>query len=150
MIVDHILAEKGRNVITIDPERTLLEVARLLEEKRVRAVVVSDAHHPVLGLISERDIVGALANRGKAAAQEPVSEHMSAKVITCTRSCTVRELMERMTEHRIRHVPVVEDGRLVGIVSIGDLVKRRLDELEAEDRDLHDYAAGSSTPGRRF
>jgi len=150
MIIERILAEKGREVITIEPHRTLADTARLLDEKRVRAVVVSDADHPVLGIISERDIARAVAQRGAAALNEPVSQHMTAKVITCTRSCTVRELMERMTDHRVRHVPVVEDGRLSGIISIGDLVKHRVAELEAEDQVLHDYSAGRSTPGQRF
>ena len=150
MIVEHILADKGHDVITTGPERTLLETARLLDEKRVRAVVVSDADHPVLGIISERDIARAVARRGAAALNEPVSQHMTAKVITCTRSCPVRDLMELMTHRRIRHVPVVEDGRLNGVVSIGDIVKRRLSELEAEQRVLRDYSTRRSTPGRRF
>ena len=128
----------------------MLEAARLLEEKRVRAVVVSDAAHPVLGILSERDIVRALARKGAAAANDPVSQHMTAKVITCTRRTSINELMERMTGQRIRHVPVVENGRLDGIVSIGDLVKHRLYELEAEDRAMHDYSTGRSTPGQRF
>ena len=150
MLVEHILTEKGQVVITIEPERTLLEAARLLEEKRVRAVVVSDTAHPVLGILSERDIVRALARKGAAAANDPVSQHMTAKVITCTRRTSIKDLMERMTDQRIRHVPVVENGRLDGIVSIGDLVKHRLSELEAEDRAMHDYSTGRSTPGRRF
>ena len=150
MIVEHILAAKGHEVITIEPERTLLETARLLDEKRIRAVVVSDTDHPVLGIISERDIARAAAERGAAALDEPVSQHMTAKVITCTRSCTVRDLMELMTHRRIRHVPVVEDGRLNGVVSIGDILKHRLTELEAEGRLMHDYSTGRSTPGRRF
>jgi len=155
MIVEHILAAKGHDVVTVEPERTLLETARLLDEKRIGAVVVSDADHPVLGIISERDIVRALAQRGAAAAEEPVSQHMTAKVVTCTRSCPVRDLMELMTHRRIRHVPVVEDGRLNGIVSIGDIVKHRLAELEAEGHVMHDYtgteySAERSTPGRRF
>ena len=147
MIIEHLLAEKGHDVITVEPERTLLETARVLDEKRIGAVVVSDADHPVLGIISERDIVRALAQRGAAAAEEPVSPHMTAKVITCTRSCTVRELMERMTDHRVRHVPVVEDGRLSGIISIGDLVKHRVAELEAEGRLIHDYTATEYSAG---
>ncbi len=150
MIVEHILADKGHAVITTEPERTLLEAAHLLDEKRVRAVVVSDADYPVLGIISERDIVRALAQRGAAALNEPVSEHMTAKVITCTGRSTISDLMERMTKQRIRHVPVVENGRLRGIISIGDIVKHRLTELEAEDQVMHDYSTGRSTPGGRF
>src|SRR5215204_4980252 len=147
MIIEHILADKGHDVVTIEPKRSLLETARLLDEKRVRAVVVSDADHPVLGIISERDIARAVAERGAVALDEPVAQHMTAKVITCTRSFTTKDLMELMTDRRIRHVPVVEGGRLNGIVSIGDVVKHRLNELEAEDQIMHDYSTRRSTPG---
>ena len=148
MIIEHLLAEKGHDVVTVEPERTLLEVAYLLDETRIGAVVVSDADHPVLGIISERDIARAVAERGAAALNEPVSEHMSAKVFTCTRSCTVSDLMELMTNRRIRHVPIVEHGRLSGIISIGDVVKHRLAELEAEERLMHDYTATDYSVGR--
>ena len=147
MIVEHILADKGHDVITTGPERTLSETARLLDEKRVRAVVVSDADHPVLGIISERDIARAVARRGAAALDEPVSEHMTAKVVTCTRSCTVSDLMELMTDRKVRHVPLVERGRLSGIISIGDVVKHRVAELEAEGRLIHDYTATEYSAG---
>src|SRR3712207_9219576 len=100
MIIEHILSEKGRNVVTIEPDRTLLETARVLDEKRIGAVVVSDAGHPVLGIISERDIARAIAQRGAAALNEPVSQHMTAKLFTCTRSCSVSDLMELRSEER--------------------------------------------------
>ena len=148
MSIEHILAEKGRNVVTIEPERTLSEAARLLDEKRIGAVVVGDANHPVLGIISERDIVRALAQRGAAALDEPVSQNMTAKVITCTRWRTVGDLMELMTDQKTRHVPIVEDGSLIGIVSIGDIVKHRLSELEAEQRAMHDYTATEYSAAR--
>jgi CBS domain-containing protein len=155
MIIEHILAKKGRDVVTVEPERTLLETTRLLDEKRIGAVAVSDADHPVLGIISERDIARAVAQGGAAVLDEPVSQYMTAKVITCTRSFTTKDLMELMTNQRIRHVPVVEGGRLNGIVSIGDIVKHRLAELEAEGRLMQDYtameySAGRGTPLRRF
>ena len=148
MIVEHILAAKGHEVVTIEPERTLLETARLLDEKRIGAVVVSDADHPVLGIISERDIARAVAQRGAAVLDEPVSQHMTAKLFTCTRSCTVSDLMEVMTDRKVRHVPIVEHGRLSGIISIGDVVKHRLAELEAEERLMHDYTATDYSVGR--
>ena len=148
MIVEHILAAKGHEVVTIEPERTLLETARLLDEKRIGAVVVSDADHPVLGIISERDIARAVAQRGAAVLDEPVSQHMTAKLFTCTRSCTVSDLMELMTDRKVRHVPIVERGRLSGIISIGDVVKHRLAELEAEERLMHDYTATDYSVGR--
>jgi CBS domain-containing protein len=148
MIVEHILAAKGHEVVTIEPERTLLETARLLDEKRIGAVVVSDADHPVLGIISERDIARAVAQGGAAVLDEPVSQHMTAKLFTCTRSCTVSDLMEVMTDRKVRHVPLVEHGRLSGIISIGDIVKHRLAELEAEERLMHDYTATDYSLGR--
>ena len=148
MIVEHILAAKGHEVVTVKPERTLLETARLLDEKRIGAVVVSDADHPVLGIISERDIARAVAQRGAAMLDEPVSQHMTAKLFTCTRSCTVSDLMEVMTDRKVRHVPIVEAGRLSGIISIGDVVKHRLAELEAEERLMHDYTATDYSVGR--
>src|SRR5215208_4246691 len=123
MIIEHLLAEKDHDVITIEPEQTLLETAHLLDEKRIGAVVVSDADHPVLGIISERDIARAVARRGAAALDGPVSQHMTAKLFTCTRSFTTKDLMELMTDRRVRHVPLVEHGRLSGIISIGDVVK---------------------------
>lgn len=141
MTVEHILAVKGRNVVTIEPERTLGEAARLLDEKRIGAVVVSDADHAVLGIFSERDIVKAVARGGQAALDEPVSEHMTTKVITCTGRSAISELMELMTAQKFRHVPIIEDGRLNGIVSIGDIVKHRLAEIEAEHRALREYIA---------
>ena len=150
MTVEHILAAKGRNVVTIEPSRTLGDAARLLDEKRIGAVVVSDADHAVLGIFSERDIVKAVARGGAAALDEPVSRHMTAKVITCTGRSAISELMERMTSQRVRHVPVVENGQLRGMISIGDIVKHRLTELEAEDQVMHDYSTGRSTPGGRF
>jgi CBS domain-containing protein len=150
MIVEHILARKGHDVITTEPERTLAETARLLDEQRIGAMVVSDTDHPVLGIISERDIARAVAHRGAAALDEPVSRHMTAKVITCTRRSSVGELMKLMTDRRIRHVPVVEGGRLCGIISIGDIVKNRLAELESEQVLIHEYATGATNPGQRF
>ena len=148
MSIEHILAEKGHTVIAVEPGRTLLETARLLTEKRIGAVVVSDADHPALGIISERDIARAVGQRGAAALDEPVYRNMTAKLVTCTRSYSVSNLMKLMTDQRIRHVPVVEDGRLRGIISIGDVVKHRLAELEAEQRAMHDYTATEYSAGR--
>ena len=150
MIVAHILADKGSDVITIEPRQTLADAARLLAERRIGAVVVADAQHPARGIISERDIARAVARRGAAALQEPVSQHMTTKLFTCTRACTVSQIMEIMTDQKVRHVPVVEDGRLGGMISIGDIVKHRLAEMEAEQRAMGEYSGGVSTPGSRF
>jgi CBS domain-containing protein len=141
MNVEHILADKGRHVLTIEPGRTLGEAARLLSDKRIGAVVVSDAPHSVLGILSERDIVRAIATRGAAALEEPVSRYMTAKVVTCTGRSPVNDLMEIMTNGKFRHVPVIENGRLSGIVSIGDIVKHRVAEIESESQALREYIA---------
>ena len=139
MTVEHILRGKGRNIVTIEANRTLSEAARLLSDHRIGAVLVSDAFRPVLGILSERDIVRAIAARGAAALEEPVSRSMTEKVETCTGESAIHEVMEMMTVGKFRHVPVVEGGRLVGIVSIGDIVKHRLAEVEAETQAMRDY-----------
>jgi CBS domain-containing protein len=141
MTVEHILRTKGRNVITIDPQRTLAQAAQLLSERRIGAVIVGDAFRPVIGILSERDIVRALAARGAAALDEPVSRSMTEKVVTCTAASAINEVMEIMTDGKFRHVPVIENERLAGIVSIGDIVKHRLAEVEAETQAMRDYIA---------
>ena len=139
MTVARILAEKGRSVCTVPPHRTILETIKLLAERRIGAVVVSDAEEAVLGILSERDIMRALAEMGADAFHAPVSRFMTSKVVTCSRRTTVEELMEMMTDGRFRHVPVVEDGHLAGVVSIGDVVKRRIEAVEAEHQAMRDY-----------
>ena len=141
MTVEHILRAKGRNVVTIEPELTLGQAAQLLSERRIGAVIVGNTFRPVIGILSERDIVHALAARGPAALDEPVARSMTEKVVTCTGASAINEVMELMTDGKFRHVPVVENGRLNGIVSIGDIVKHRLAEVEAETRAMRDYIA---------
>ncbi len=139
MTVGRILAEKGREVFTTQPHRTLKEVIELLAAKGVGAVVVSDASMSVLGILSERDVVRVIARDGAAALDAPVSNHMTPKVTTVTRDDTIDHLMETMTEGRFRHLPVVEDGRLIGIVSIGDVVKRHVSAIDSERQALREY-----------
>jgi len=141
MTVEHILQGKGRNVVTIEPTRTLGEAARLLSERRIGAVIVGDTFRPVIGILSERDIVRAVAARGAAALDEPVARSMTEKVVTCTARSGINEVMELMTDGKFRHVPVLDGNRLAGIVSIGDVVKHRLAEVEAESRAMRDYIA---------
>jgi CBS domain-containing protein len=141
MNVEHILSDKGREVVTIAPHTTLMEAARTLSGKRIGAVVVSDPDNPVLGILSERDIVRAVAAGGTAALNEPVSRYMTGKVVTCTSRSAINDLMETMTTGKFRHVPIVENGRLVGIVSIGDIVKFRVAEIENESKALREYIA---------
>ena len=139
MTVARVLKEKGREVLTTQPHRTLQEAAALLAEHGVGAAVVSDAAMSVLGIISERDIVRAIGSGGASALKEPVSRYMTSKVTTVTESASIDHVMEMMTTGRFRHMPVVEHGRLVGIVSIGDVVKRQVDALDNERRALREY-----------
>jgi CBS domain-containing protein len=143
MTVARILKEKGRDVLTTQPHRTIKEVATLLGEKGVGAVVVADAVGKVLGIVSERDIVRAIGKGGEAALADPVSRHMTARVSTVEESASIDEVMRTMTEGRFRHMPVVEDGRLAGIVSIGDIVKRHVDALHHESEALREYIASA-------
>lgn len=140
MNVRHILAVKGDSVIVIAPDRSLEEAARLLSEKRIGALLVTGKTGEVLGILSERDIVRAVA-RGADRLSASVSDHMTAKVITCSLDTPVTDLMEEMTSGRFRHIPVMANGRLAGMVSIGDVVKHRLAEIEAETNAMRDYIA---------
>jgi CBS domain-containing protein len=141
MIVNRILSIKGRNVVSIKPDRTLGEAAKLLSEKRIGALLVCDDQQPVSGIVSERDIVRAISAHGAQALSEPVSQFMTEKVVTCTTKTQINDVMEIMTREKFRHVPVVENGSLVGIVSIGDVVKLRLEEIEAEAQAIKEYIA---------
>lgn len=143
MTVARILAEKGREVYTTQPHRTLKEVIDLLAARGVGAVVVADASMSVLGILSERDVVRVLAHRGAGALDDQVSLHMTAKVTTVTREETIDRIMQTMTEGRFRHLPVVEDGRLIGLVSIGDVVKRHVSALDGERQALREYIAAA-------
>jgi CBS domain-containing protein len=141
MTVARILADKGRDVLTTQPHRTIKEAAAQLASRGVGAVVVSDALHAVLGILSERDIVRAIGAGSSSVLEEPVSRYMTAKVTTVNENASIDRVMELMTAGRFRHLPVVEDGRLVGIVSIGDVVKRHVNAIESEQRALRDYIA---------
>lgn len=141
MNVAQILGGKGRDVISVQPHRTLAEAIKTLGEKRIGAVVVTGADGNLLGILSERDIIRVLSEAGPAALDHPVSRVMTGKVVTCRSETSADELMEIMTAGRFRHVPVVENGRIVGIISIGDVVKHRVAEIEAESRAMRDYIA---------
>jgi CBS domain-containing protein len=139
MPVKTILASKGSNVFSIEPTASLEAAVAMLARHRIGALLVLGPDRRVIGIMSERDIVRALAERGAAALSEPVASVMTRKVVTCSQSDTVGELMERMTIGKFRHLPVVEEDQLVGIVSIGDVVKHRLEEMERESAALRDY-----------
>ncbi len=139
MTVKTILSMKGRDVTTIEPNATLETAIALLAQRRIGAVVVLGPGRRVIGILSERDLVRALASEGAAALNAPVAQVMTRKVSTCSEADTVSAIMEQMTAGKFRHVPVVDQDRLIGIISIGDVVKHRLGEMEREQEALRDY-----------
>ena len=143
MTVEAILKRKGAQVVTIAPDTTVAAAARRLNLDHIGALVVSQGSE-VAGIISERDIIAALARDGPLALERRVGDVMTWPVVTCTRSQSIKEIMAIMTRQRIRHIPVVEGGALLGIVSIGDVVKHRLGELEMEAGVLHDLMIARS------
>lgn len=139
MTVSAILAGKSPEVVTIEPTGNVDSAVWLLAERRIGALVVTGPDRRVVGIVSERDIVRALAEKGTRALGLPLTQVMTRKVATCTRGETIASIMERMTTGKFRHLPVVEQERLVGIISIGDVVKHRLHEMEQESSALKDY-----------
>ena len=139
MHIRQLLRRKGAEVATVEATASIRTALALLAEHGIGALVVSADGRGVDGIVSERDVVRALYERGADLLDEPVSRVMTAQVHTCLPDAGVEELARTMTEHRVRHVPVLDGGALVGIVSIGDVVKARLDELEAERAQLVDY-----------
>lgn len=143
MLVQQILKSKGDSgVITVTPQTLVSEAAQILAERRIGGVVVSSDGERPEGILSERDIVRALAVRGSGCLTETVSEMMTRNPVCCTRQDTSDAVLARMTEGRFRHMPVVEEGRLVGIVTIGDVVKARLEELAMEKNALEGMIMG--------
>jgi CBS domain-containing protein len=140
MQVENILQSKGRAVTTVTAGSTIAEAVTLLNTKKIGAVVVVDSKR-VVGILSERDVVRHLGTDWAALANRPVSDVMTKNVVSVSRFATVADVMERMTEKRIRHMPIVENGELVGIVSIGDVVKRKIEETEQEATALKEYIA---------
>ena len=140
MQVENILQSKGRTVQTVTARTTIAEAVDVLNNHRIGAVVVIDKGK-VAGILSERDVVRHLGKDWSALASRPVSDVMTKNVVTTGKYASVGELMERMTAHRIRHIPVVEGGELVGIVSIGDVVKARIGQVEREAEEMRAYIA---------
>ncbi|MCH8091608.1 MAG: CBS domain-containing protein [Proteobacteria bacterium] len=141
MDVASILRTKGSSVATAPPEATIADIAAKLKQEKIGALVVSDDGVKVLGIISERDIVRGLADHGLDLLEKRADDLMTSEVLTCTPNDTTGDLMAVMTKQRIRHIPVTEDGGLCGIISIGDVVKDRLDEIGREANALRDYVA---------
>jgi CBS domain-containing protein len=138
MTVRSILNTKGHQIMSVEPDATMSAAVKLLGEKKIGAVLVMNQSR-LEGILSERDIVRVLSERGAAVLDEPVSNVMTRKVVTCKETDTVAELMETMTTGKFRHLPVLENGKVVGLISIGDIVKRRVQEYENEQEALRDY-----------
>ncbi len=143
MDVAAILKSKGKNVVTARPDAKIAEITRILKDERIGAVVVSEDNIEVQGIISERDIVRGLADHGLDLLDMRVDKLMTREVFTCAPTDRTSQLMAKITERRIRHLPVIDSGVLCGIVSIGDVVKVRLDEIESEANALRDYISGA-------
>lgn len=141
MNVSTILKHKGSNVVTSTPNAKLSDIVQILNTDRIGSVVIVDDDEVVVGIVSERDIISAIADKDATVLSEPVTCCMTNKVYTCTESDTLEKLMAEMTTHRFRHLPVVEQGKLVGLVSIGDVVKQRIAEAEMEAAAMRDYIA---------
>lgn len=143
MTVASILAEKGGSVITAQADHTVMEIINLLAQKKIGATVVLTASGDVCGIVSERDIVRDIARHGTDILNGPVSDCMTKKVISCSVSDTVNAAMEVMNTNRFRHLPVMEDGKLAGLISIGDVVKKKIEQAEKEAEDIRNYIASS-------
>jgi CBS domain-containing protein len=139
MTVKAILSHKSPDIVSIEPTATLAQAAKLLAERRIGAVLVLGIEGRVAGILSERDIVRALAERGASGLDERVDQVMTRKVFTCSETDTVAQIMEQMTAGKFRHVPVIDQGRLTGMISIGDVVNHRLHEIESESNALREY-----------
>jgi len=138
MTVRAILDSKGHHVLSVEPGAKLAEAVKLLSERRIGAVLVM-SQSQMEGILSERDVVRVLGERGAGVLEEPVSTVMTRKVVSCREKDTVSEIMETMTNGKFRHLPVVEDGKVVGLISIGDVVKWRVGEYEREQEALREY-----------
>ncbi|MDN2579237.1 CBS domain-containing protein [Aquibium sp. ELW1220] len=141
MLVKNILADKGSDVETMMPDRTLADAVQVLARRRIGAIVVTKDEGRIAGILSERDIVRILAGEGPGALDKPISAAMTAKVQVCHENNSINDVMEIMTAGRFRHLPVERDGILVGIISIGDVVKRRIEQVEHEAQEIRNYIA---------
>jgi len=143
MHVTSILNVKGTEVITMGPLSTVREAVQLMAAKRIGAVVVAGVEGRVLGIFSERDVVRVLAQKGAEVLGDELSRHMTSPVSTCTANTSIQDIMHLMTSRKFRHVPVVENESLRGLISIGDVVKFRLAEIETEHKAMRDYIASA-------
>ena len=142
MSVSAILAEKGRKVVTANTNTTIKDIIKTLAEKKIGAAVVLSDQEQVCGIVSERDVVREIARSGASVLDEPVSTCMTNKVVSCGEHDSIDELMEKMTQGRFRHLPVIDNDKLTGIISIGDVVKRKIRQAELDAEDMKRYIAG--------
>lgn len=142
MRIEHVLKQKGRRVETLWSSRSLRDAVTLLDARSIASVVITDPQGTPQGIVTDRSVIAALARRGTPAMDEPVGRAMETSLPVCKPSDTVSEVLRLMTDKRVRHVVVIEDGRMAGLVSIGDLVKIRLDDAELEGRVLRERALG--------
>lgn len=143
MSVAHILKQKGNAVFTVSPSDSVQSIVDSLAQHRIGAVIVSDGKGGIAGIVSERDVVRAMAGKGAAVMSKTAADIMTAKVRTCGPNDSEADLMSLMTEHRIRHLPVVINGKLAGMISIGDVVKHRMEMMEREAEELKTYIASA-------
>lgn len=139
MTIAAILKSKGADIVSATPDSTLADVCATLCEHKIGAVLVCDPDGGIAGIMSERDVVGAVNREGAEALARPVSAFMTRKVVTCTLDDTINEVMSRMTAGRFRHLPVIEGGRIVGLISIGDVVKHRIAQVERDAEEMRSY-----------
>jgi CBS domain-containing protein len=139
MKVSDILAAKGPDVVVIEPTANLQTAAKLMASRKIGAIVILGAGRRIAGILSERDIVRAVSKSGASALDLPVGQAMTRDVLTCAEDDTCAEIMERMTTGKFRHLPVVRDSEMVGLISIGDVVKQRVEEIERESEAMRDY-----------
>ena len=141
MTVARILAGKGRDVDTVPVTAIMRDVVDALAAKHIGALVILDASGTMVGIVSERDVVRAVAAHGADALEDPVSRYMTKEVVTADEADTIIDVAKRMSAGRFRHMPVLHDGRLIGLVSVGDAIKHRLEQMEAEQSALREYIA---------
>lgn len=143
MIIASILKQKGTEVVSVGPEDTVLDVARTLTQHRIGAALVRDPEGRILGIISERDIIRGMAGHGQGTSRLPAGQLMTRDLVTVTPQTLVVQALAMITHHRVRHLPVLEGERLAGLVSIGDLVKARIEEAEHEAEELKAYVVSA-------
>ena len=139
MTVASILAEKGKDVFSLGAGTLLTEILQELATRGIGAVLIINDDQSIAGIVSERDIVRALARKGAGILEEPARNHMTSDVVTCSEDDPITVVMEKMTRGRFRHLPVIKDGKLIGVVSIGDVVKRRIEQAEREAEEMRSY-----------